>query len=169
MSSPGLAEPTPEPGHQPAHARTRPEDAWARTTELRLQTEQVMAEALATQELIAAARRRRRSSASGQKLLERSEYARLLARLETMPVIEQAKGIIMCQSRCGEAEAFDLLRRASQRSNVPVRELAAQIVARTAGTGTLPAGPDSEVPAAGSPGLPAPDGDDWRPAPRQIA
>ena len=64
--------------------------------------------------------------------MERSEYARLLARLETMPVIEQAKGIIMAQSHCGHAQAFDLLRRASQRSNVPVRELAAQIVTKTA-------------------------------------
>jgi AmiR/NasT family two-component response regulator len=49
-----------------------------------------------------------------------------------MPVIEQAKGIIMAQSQCGDAQAFDLLRRASQRANVPVRELAAQIVAKTA-------------------------------------
>jgi hypothetical protein len=46
-------------------------------------------------------------------------------------VIEQAKGIIMAQSHCGGAQAFDMLRRASQRSNVPVRELAAQIVAKT--------------------------------------
>jgi len=61
-------------------------------------------------------------------LPHQTEYARLLARLETMPIIEQAKGIIMAQSRCSEAEAFDLLRRASQRSNVPVRDLAAQII-----------------------------------------
>ena len=66
-------------------------------------------------------------------MLVRSPYARLLARLETMPVIEQAKGVIMAQSRCGDAEAFDILRRASQRSNVPVRELALRIVASTAG------------------------------------
>jgi AmiR/NasT family two-component response regulator len=56
----------------------------------------------------------------------------LVARLQTMPVIEQAKGIIMAKSGCGDAEAFDLLRRASQCSNVPVRELAAQLVARSA-------------------------------------
>jgi len=65
---------------------------------------------------------------SHEQLLQRSPYARLLARLETMPVIEQAKGIIMAQSRCGEAEAFDILRRASQRSNMPVRELAAALI-----------------------------------------
>ena len=64
-------------------------------------------------------------------MLRRSEHARLLARLETLPLIEQAKDIIMSQSRCGEQEAFDLLRRASQRSNVPVRDLAAKIVANS--------------------------------------
>jgi AmiR/NasT family two-component response regulator len=49
-----------------------------------------------------------------------------------MPVIEQAKGI-MSRSRCGQAQAFDMLRRASQRSNLPVRDLAARIVAKAAG------------------------------------
>jgi ANTAR domain len=63
-------------------------------------------------------------------LLQYSAYARLQARLETMPVIEQAKGIIMAQTRCDAARAFDLLRQASQRSNVPVRQLAADIVRR---------------------------------------
>jgi len=67
-----------------------------------------------------------------RELLQRSPYARLRAQLETMPVIEQAKGILMAQSRCSDAEAFDLLRRASQRSNIPVRELAARLVASTA-------------------------------------
>lgn len=38
----------------------------------------------------------------------------------------------MAQSHCSPDDAFDLLRRASQRLNVPVRELAAQIVANTA-------------------------------------
>jgi ANTAR domain len=40
----------------------------------------------------------------------------------------------MAQSHCGAAQAFDLLRRASQRTNVPVRDLAAQSVANTAQT-----------------------------------
>jgi uncharacterized protein (DUF3084 family) len=64
-----------------------------------------------------------------RELLSESATARLQARLETMPVIEQAKGVIMRQNRCTEEQAFDLLRKASQRSNVPVRELAARIVA----------------------------------------
>jgi hypothetical protein len=58
--------------------------------------------------------------------------APLKAQLATMPVIEQAKGIIMAQSHCGNSQAFDLLRRASRGSNLPVRELAAQIVLKTA-------------------------------------
>jgi hypothetical protein len=47
-----------------------------------------------------------------------------------MPVIEQAKGILMAQHGCGPEEAFDLLRRASQRFNVPVRVLAARLAHR---------------------------------------
>jgi len=65
-------------------------------------------------------------------LVPRPEYDQMVARLQTMPVIEQAKGIIMVQSRCTEAEAFQTLRQVSQRTNMPVRELAAQIVAKTA-------------------------------------
>jgi hypothetical protein len=59
-----------------------------------------------------------------------SAHARLQARLDTMPVIEQAKGILMAHQRCGPDEAFDLLRLASQRANVKVHVLAQQIVAR---------------------------------------
>jgi len=63
-----------------------------------------------------------------RELLHNSAFARLQARLDTMPVIEQAKGVLMAQNRCGPEEAFDLLRRASQRANVKVNVLAAQIV-----------------------------------------
>jgi GAF domain-containing protein len=45
-----------------------------------------------------------------------------------MPVIEQAKGILMAQHGGEPDEAFDLLRRASQQFNVPVRVLAARLV-----------------------------------------
>ena len=64
-----------------------------------------------------------------RSMLYHSAYARLQARLDTMPVIEQAKGILMAQERCGPDEAFDLLRLASQRANVKVHVLAEQIVA----------------------------------------
>jgi hypothetical protein len=61
-----------------------------------------------------------------------SAHARLQARLASMPVIEQAKGVIMVQFGWTEEQAFEALRKASQRSNVRVRDLAAMIVARTA-------------------------------------
>jgi len=47
---------------------------------------------------------------------------------EYVPVIEQAKGIVMAQHRCGPDEAFDLLRRMSQHANVKVRVLATRMV-----------------------------------------
>src|SRR5581483_7443631 len=83
--------------------------------------------------------------------LHDSAFGRLQARLDTMPVIEQAKGILMGQTGCRAEQAFDMLRRASQRSNVPVRDIAAQIVDRTYRGGVGPApdpGPSPPVPAA---------------------
>jgi hypothetical protein len=50
----------------------------------------------------------------------------------TMPVIEQAKGIVMAQQGCGPEEAFELLRRVSQRTNVKLHALAEQIVGQVA-------------------------------------
>jgi len=64
-----------------------------------------------------------------------SELARLKARLASMPVIEQAKGIVMARAGCGPEEAFDLLRRASQRANVKVHVMAARLVGQVADTG----------------------------------
>jgi hypothetical protein len=67
-----------------------------------------------------------------REVLRESALARMRARLESLPVIEQAKGILMAQERCGPDEAFELLRRASQRANLKVHVLAAQIVAQVA-------------------------------------
>ena len=69
---------------------------------------------------------------SRPEILHDSAFARLLARLDSMPVVEQAKGILMAQNRCGPDEAFDLLRRASQRANVKVSVLAARMVEQIA-------------------------------------
>ena len=131
MSSPVLAPANAEVGDQLASAKARVAANWVRAEELQEWTKRVLTETQAARRAIVEARRERRSSPAGRDLMQQSEHARLLARLESMPVIEQAKGIIMAQSHCGNARAFDLLRRASQRSNVPVRELAAQIVAKT--------------------------------------
>jgi hypothetical protein len=73
-----------------------------------------------------------RNRNSFQNMLQYSEFARMRAKLSSMPVIEQAKGILMSQQRCGPDEAFDLLRRASQRANIKVRVLAEQIIAGVA-------------------------------------
>ena len=86
----------------------------------------------ATRQEIAAGRTER-------AVLHDSAFARLQARLATLPVIEQAKGIIMAQTGCSPDEAFGLLRKASQRGNVPVRELAAGIVRQAGGRGPAPA------------------------------
>jgi AmiR/NasT family two-component response regulator len=60
--------------------------------------------------------------------LHDSAFARLQAKMGSMPVIEQAKGIVMAQQGCGPEEAFELLRRVSQRTNVKLHVLAEQIV-----------------------------------------
>jgi ANTAR domain-containing protein len=143
-----LAKPTAELGPRLADVRAQTVSAWARAAELQQRNKEIRAEAQAAKQVRADARRERQSTPAGRELLHRSEYARLLARLETMPVIEQAKGIIMAQSHCGAAEAFTMLRQASQRSNVPVRDLAAQIVANTVRTGTPAAVPDTHSPAS---------------------
>jgi hypothetical protein len=49
--------------------------------------------------------------------------ARLTARLDTMPVVEQAQGIIMAREGCAPEAAFDLLRPASQRANLKLHAL----------------------------------------------
>jgi len=47
-------------------------------------------------------------------------------------VIEQAKGIVMAKYGWSDDQAFDALRRASQRENIKVRDLADSIVAQAA-------------------------------------
>jgi hypothetical protein len=77
-------------------------------------------------------RAQRLAALTDPELLRRSAFARLQAQLATMPVIEQAKGIIMAKYGWPADRAFDALRRTSQRENIKVRELATSIVARTA-------------------------------------
>jgi GAF domain-containing protein len=48
--------------------------------------------------------------------------------LASRAVIEQAKGVLMAEQGCGPDDAFDLLRQASQRENVKVRDVAQRIV-----------------------------------------
>ena len=91
------------------------------TAALRQRLHETVERARATREEILRGRAQR-------EILHHSAFARLMAKQETMPVIEQAKGIIMAQQRCGPEEAFELLRQASQRTNVKLHVLAARIV-----------------------------------------
>jgi GAF domain-containing protein len=50
--------------------------------------------------------------------------------METRPVIEQAKGILMAQSNVGPDEAFELLKRASQRENRKLHDVARDLTSR---------------------------------------
>jgi hypothetical protein len=67
-----------------------------------------------------------------RRALRDAAYARVQDRLESLPLVEQAKGIFMAQYQCGPEEALDLLRRASQRVSVDVRVMAAQIIDQVA-------------------------------------
>jgi AmiR/NasT family two-component response regulator len=69
-----------------------------------------------------------------RQVLHDSAFARLAARLESQPLIEQAKGILIAQVGCTADEAFGLLRAASQRTNVRVRDLARDIIDRATST-----------------------------------
>jgi AmiR/NasT family two-component response regulator len=61
----------------------------------------------------------------------RELVAQLQDALANRAVIEQAKGMIMAQSRCTSDQAFDVLRRASQRTNRKVRDIATELVSRS--------------------------------------
>jgi AmiR/NasT family two-component response regulator len=61
--------------------------------------------------------------------------AQLHEAMSSRAVIEQAKGVLMAQSKDLTADqAFDLLRNASQKRNVKLREIARRIVEGRAGT-----------------------------------
>ena len=69
-------------------------------------------------------------NASARESRTVSRSARLEALLASLPVIEQAKGVLMARQGCDADQALDLLCRAAQRSNTPVREVAEQIVTK---------------------------------------
>lgn len=62
----------------------------------------------------------------------------LQAALVGRSVIDKALGVVMAQSSCSSEAAFDHLRRASQRSNVKLHTLAAQILERYPGAAASP-------------------------------
>ena len=63
--------------------------------------------------------------------------------METRPVIDQAKGVLIAKHGCTPDEAFDMLSTASQRTNKKVREIAAGIVSTMQEGGPDPAPPQA--------------------------
>ena len=61
------------------------------------------------------------------------EVEDLRATLETRPVIDQAKGILVGQKHCTPDEAFAMLTEASQKSNRKLRDVARAMVKRKSG------------------------------------
>jgi GAF domain-containing protein len=59
------------------------------------------------------------------------QHAQLEEALATRDVIGQAKGILMVRQSCTADEAFDVLRRASQRANRKLRDIAQELVNTT--------------------------------------
>ncbi|WHP18855.1 ANTAR domain-containing protein [Cellulomonas sp. ES6] len=58
--------------------------------------------------------------------------------LHSRPVIDQAIGVIMAQSRCSPARAMQILRSASQHRNRKVHDVASSIVEQVAGSRPAP-------------------------------
>jgi GAF domain-containing protein len=69
----------------------------------------------------------------------------LRASLASRAVIDQALGVIMGQQRCTAAEAFAIIRSASQNRNLKLRDIAEQII--TSVTGQPPQEPPFSTPA----------------------
>jgi len=69
--------------------------------------------------------------ANGSELEEcQEQLGNLRTKLESLPAIEQAKGILISEEGYSDAEAFDALRAASMRENRKLRDLAADLVHR---------------------------------------
>ncbi|MEV5428037.1 GAF and ANTAR domain-containing protein [Streptomyces sp. NPDC052701] len=73
--------------------------------------------------------------AVAQRIADTRQYAAdLQTAMESRSVIDQAIGVIMGQQRCPAHEAFDLLRRASQRRNVKLRDLCTELITSIGGS-----------------------------------
>jgi transcriptional regulator with GAF, ATPase, and Fis domain len=70
--------------------------------------------------------------------------SQLRAALAARAVIDQAIGVIMAQERCTQAEAFAIMRTASQNRNVKLRTIATQVVTSVTGQPPQPPAPFDE-------------------------
>lgn len=63
-----------------------------------------------------------------RRLYSTDTNATLRLALDTLPVMGPAQGVLMARQSISPGEAFDVLRRASQRTNRKLRDVAAEIV-----------------------------------------
>ncbi len=68
-----------------------------------------------------------------------TEVEQLRTAMASRAVIEQAKGVLMLLTGCGEERSFDLLTHISSHTHRKVRDVAAELVASAAGRRELPA------------------------------
>ncbi|MEU0051824.1 GAF and ANTAR domain-containing protein [Streptomyces sp. NPDC006184] len=72
--------------------------------------------------------------ALAQRIADAQQYADdLRTAMESRAVIDQAIGVIMGRQRCRAEEAFDLLRTASQRRNIKLRDLCRELLTGVGG------------------------------------
>lgn len=111
----------------PASGDSRWVDA-SRLNAVRLESEALVRQCQQARARAGATRDQVRRCRSQRETVRNSAPARRQAGAGCIPVIEQAKGIVMAQQGCRPEQAFDLLHRASQRAGIRVHVLAAQIV-----------------------------------------
>ncbi|MEU6591613.1 ANTAR domain-containing protein [Streptomyces sp. NPDC046881] len=70
--------------------------------------------------------------------LLRLEIEQLRHAMDSRPVIDQARGVLMAAHGCGPEQAWEILREASQRSNVKLRRVAAAVTESATPDGPAP-------------------------------
>ncbi|GGW38688.1 hypothetical protein GCM10010503_13590 [Streptomyces lucensis JCM 4490] len=71
----------------------------------------------------------------------RLEIEQLRHAIDSRPLIDQARGILMAAHACTSDQAWDILREASQRTNLKLRQVAAAVTASAVPEGPAPPGP----------------------------
>ncbi|OKI01091.1 hypothetical protein A6A06_19785 [Streptomyces sp. CB02923] len=84
----------------------------------------------------------------------RAENAQLRQALDSRPVIDQARGILMATESCTAEQAWDILRQTSQRTNTKVREVAGEVVAGSGRSAARRPGRTEPGPGRTEPGRP---------------
>lgn len=73
------------------------------------------------------------AATAGEAAQLRQENRQLQQAMESRPVIDQARGMIMALGPCSSDEAWQLLVEVSQHTNTKLREIAGALVATTTG------------------------------------